>query len=201
MYLLTAADRSTRYRSSSRCPARTSAAIVFPVPLGPVNRAVIPRPRLTRSAKPHRSCTVARWVTWSAICRSSAFSCSGSTRSSQPTRESSRCARAPRRGRVRTRQPCQARRGSVPAATATSWIAERSSVNWPASRSAAVGGKTSPQAVARSAAGGGAMSTGAVGTGRSARASRVATKQGPPLRSRNRATGPADSSGSLSASR
>ena len=45
MYLLTTADRSIENRSRPSSPATTSAAIVFPVPGGPVNSALVPRPR------------------------------------------------------------------------------------------------------------------------------------------------------------
>jgi hypothetical protein len=45
MYLLTTADRSIRYRLSCNSFAMTSAAIVFPVPLSPANKALMPRPR------------------------------------------------------------------------------------------------------------------------------------------------------------
>jgi len=44
-----------RYRSSRSSLASTSAAIVFPVPLTPANKALIPRPRADRAAKPQSS--------------------------------------------------------------------------------------------------------------------------------------------------
>ena len=57
MYLLTTPARSTRYRSSPSERARTCAAIVLPVPLGPANRAVVPRPSEVSREKPQSSRT------------------------------------------------------------------------------------------------------------------------------------------------
>ena len=43
-----------RYRSSSSSLASTSAAMVLPVPLAPANSALMPSPRRSCAAKPHR---------------------------------------------------------------------------------------------------------------------------------------------------
>jgi len=80
--------RSTTTRSRLRSRAITSAAMGFPVPLGPANSAVVPSSRALRCAKPQPSST----VTWCRTAATSACSCSswlaGSTRSSHPARGS-----------------------------------------------------------------------------------------------------------------
>ena len=71
MYLLTTPARSTRYRSSPSERARTCAAIVLPVPLGPANSAVVPRPSEVSREKPQSSSTWPR----SRACASSSRRC------------------------------------------------------------------------------------------------------------------------------
>ena len=121
MYLLTTWLRSTTQRSSPSSPATTSAARVLPVPLGPANSAVVPRPRALRDAKPHPSLTVAR-------CRTvvderpqlrSLRGAAGRGRPSAACGSTSR-ARPSKRCRARSRHACQSGRPCAAAAAAAS---------------------------------------------------------------------------------
>ena len=61
-------------------PGKLDAGLALPVPLGPLNSAVIARPRPGR-AMPSPSYTADRCFTYAAICCSTARSDAGSTRS------------------------------------------------------------------------------------------------------------------------